>query len=140
MNFDLKQAGSNRMLQRSELDELRWEAYDNSWIYKEKMKDFHDKHISRKIFEPNQQVWLFNSRLKLFPKKLRSRWDGPYIVNQVIPYGAIKLYDPKSENFFKINDQRLKPYIEGMSLKQTIDQVALTDPHWIEQSVSGWRW
>ena len=49
--------------------------------------------------------------------------------NQLFSYGAIKLYDPKSENFFKINDQRLKPYIEGMSLKQTIDQVALTDPH-----------
>ena len=59
------------------------------------MKAFHDKHISRKIFEPNQQVWLFNSKLKLFSKKLRSRWDGPYIVNQ----GAIKLYDPKFEFF-----------------------------------------
>ena len=80
------------------------------------MKAFHDKHILRKIFEPNQQVWLFNSRLKLFPEKLRSRWDGPYIVNQVFPHGAIKLYDPKSEIFLKINDQRLKLYIEEMSL------------------------
>ena len=93
------------------------------------MKAFHDKHISRKTFEPNQQVWLFNSRLKLFPEKLRSRWDGPYIVNQVFPHGAIKLFDPKSGNFFKVNGQRLKPYIEGMSLKQTIDPVALTEPY-----------
>ena len=81
------------------------------------MKAFHDKHISRKTFEPNQQIQLFNSRLKLFSEKLRSRWDGPYVVNQVFPYGAIKLYDPKSKIFFKVNGQRLKPYIEGMSLK-----------------------
>ena len=34
LNFDLKQASSNRMLQLSELDELRQEAYKNSCIYK----------------------------------------------------------------------------------------------------------
>ena len=56
------------------------------------MKVFHDKHISRKTFDPNQQVWLFSLRLKLFPEKLRSKWDGPYIVNQVFSYGATKLY------------------------------------------------
>ena len=93
------------------------------------MKAFHDKHSSRKTFEPNQQVQLFNSRLKLFLEKLRSRWDGPYIVNQIFSHGAIKLYDPKSKFFFKINGQRLKPYIEGISLNRTIDQAVLTDPH-----------
>ena len=54
---------------------------------------------------------------------------GWTLVNQVFPHGAIKLYDPKSKNFFKVNGQRLKSYIEGMSLKQIIDQVALTNPH-----------
>jgi len=93
------------------------------------MKAFHDQFISRKIFEPNQQVWLFNSRLRLFPGKLRSRWDGPYIVNQVFPHGAVKSYDPRSGNFFKVNGQHLKPYIEGISTNRTIDQVTLTDPH-----------
>ena len=63
LNFNLNQAGSNRMLQLSELEELRQEAYENTKIYKEKMKAFHDKHISWKTFQPNQQVWLFNSRL-----------------------------------------------------------------------------
>ena len=116
------------MLQLSELEKLRQEAYENSKIYKEKMKAFHDKHISRKTFEPNQQVWLFNSRLRLFPGKLKSRWDGPYIVNHVFPHGAIKLYDPRTKNFFKVNGQRLKPYIEGISLNRNIDQVQLIEP------------
>lgn len=44
------------MLQLSELEELRQEAYENSKIYKEKMKAFHDKYISRKTFKSNQQV------------------------------------------------------------------------------------
>ena len=44
------------------------------------MKAFNDKYIARKIFEPNQKVWLFNSWLKLFLDKLKSRWDGPFRV------------------------------------------------------------
>ena len=92
------------------------------------MKTFHDKHITRKTFKPNQQVWLFNSRLRLFPGKLRSRWDGPYVVNQVLPHGAIKILDPKLGHFLKVNGQRLKPYIEGISSNRTIDQVTLIDP------------
>ena len=64
-NFDMKQASSNRRLQLNKLDELRNEAYENAKIYKVKTKTFHDKKISRKSFEPNQKIWLFNSKLKL---------------------------------------------------------------------------
>ena len=73
VNLDLTQAGAHRTLQMSELDELRNEAYQNSKIYKAKTKAFHDKHILRKTFHPDQKVWLSNSRLKLFPRKLKSR-------------------------------------------------------------------
>ena len=59
------------MLQLSELDEFRNEAYENARIYKEKTKAWHDKHIARKEFEVGQQVLLFDSRLKLFPGKLK---------------------------------------------------------------------
>mgnify|MGYP001126212315 CR=1 FL=1 len=78
-NFDMKQVGSNHRLQLNELDELRNEVYENAKVYKVKTKAFHDKKISRKSFEPNQKVWLFNSKLKLFPGKLRSRWDGLFV-------------------------------------------------------------
>ncbi|XP_031252585.1 uncharacterized protein K02A2.6-like [Pistacia vera] len=72
-NFDMTMAGDHRKLQLSELDKLRHEAYENSRISKEKTKAFHDKHIVRKSFYPNQKVWLFNSKLCLFSGKLRSR-------------------------------------------------------------------
>ncbi|CAL9018983.1 unnamed protein product, partial [Prunus brigantina] len=72
-NFDMKAAGEKRRLQLNELEELRHEAYENAKLYKEKTKQYHDKKILRKTFEKGQKVLLFNSRLKLFPGKLRSR-------------------------------------------------------------------
>ena len=73
LNTDSKLAGEKRLLQLSELDEFRNEAYENARIYKEKTKAWHDNHIARKEFEVGQQVLLFNSRLKLFLGKLKSR-------------------------------------------------------------------
>ena len=66
-----------------ELEEIKNEAYENSEIYKAKMKTFHDKNIKRPSFSKGQKVWLYNSRLKLFPRKFKSRWDGPFIVEDV---------------------------------------------------------
>ena len=64
--MDSTLVGEKRLLQLSELDEFRDEAYENARIYKEKTKAWHDKHITRKEFTAGQQVLLFNSRLKLF--------------------------------------------------------------------------
>ena len=64
------------------------------------------------MFEPGQQVMLFNSRLKLFPGKLKSKWSGPFIVVQVFPYGRVEIMHPKKGQF-KVNTQRLKPYFRG---------------------------
>ena len=92
------------------------------------MKAFYDKYISMKTFEPNQKVWLFNSWLKLFPEKLRSRWDGPFTVVQVFTHGAVKIHDPKIGNTFRVNGQRLKSYIEGISKEGIIEKVSLINP------------
>ena len=73
LNMDFHVVGEKRLLQLKELDEFRHEAYDNAKIYKERTKAWHDKHIVRKEFELGQQALLFNSRLKLFPRKLKSR-------------------------------------------------------------------
>jgi hypothetical protein len=124
-NFDMAQAGSNRKLQLSELEELRNEAYDNSRIYKARTKAFHDKHIVRKTFEPNQKVWLFNSKLRLFPGKLRSRWDGPFSVTQVFPHGAVEITNPKNGSTFKVNGQRLKHFVDNIVDGQIIETMDL---------------
>ena len=59
------------------------------------MKAWHNKHIVRKEFEPGQQVLLFNSRLKLFPGKLKSKWSCPFKVVQVFPYGGVEIMHPE---------------------------------------------
>ena len=41
---------------------------------------------------------LFNSRLKLFPGKLKSKWSRPFTIKEVRPYGAVGLCDPQSKN------------------------------------------
>ena len=105
LNMDSKVAEEKQILKLSELDEFRNEAH-------EKTKAWHDKHIVRKEFEPGQQVLLFNSRLKLFLGKLKSKWSGPFIVVQVFPYGSVEVMHPEKGQF-KLNAQRLKPYFGG---------------------------
>ncbi|CAA7040532.1 unnamed protein product [Microthlaspi erraticum] len=94
----------------NELEEIRHLAYENTKIYKEKTKALHDRKIVPKSFAANDQVLLFNSRLKLFPGKLRSRWSGPFKIKEVKPYGAVVLWDPSGGDF-TVNGQRLKPYL-----------------------------
>ncbi|GJT47567.1 reverse transcriptase domain-containing protein [Tanacetum coccineum] len=111
-NFDLKTAGDHRKLQLNELNELRDQAYENSLIYKEKTKKLHDSKIKNRIFNVGDQVLLFNSRLKIFSGKLKSRWSGPFTITKVFPYGTAKLSHPDGSNF-KVNCHRLKHYYGG---------------------------
>ncbi|GJS36533.1 reverse transcriptase domain-containing protein [Tanacetum coccineum] len=84
-NFDLKTAGDHRKLQLNELNELRDQAYENSLIYKERTKKLHDSKIKNRIFNVGDRVLLFNSRLKIFSRKLKPRWSGPFTITQVFP-------------------------------------------------------
>nr|GFB30329.1 reverse transcriptase domain-containing protein [Tanacetum cinerariifolium] len=94
INFDLKTAGDHRKLQLNELSELHDQAYENSVIYKERMKKLHDSKIKNRIFNIGDQVLLFNSRLKIFSRKLKTRWFGPFTITRVFPYGTIELSQP----------------------------------------------
>ena len=95
LNFDLQAAGEKRILQINEMDKFRNDAYENARIYKDKTKRWHDKHILSREFKVGQKVLLFNSRLRLFPRKLRSRWLGPFVVTQVFPYGVVEVHHEK---------------------------------------------
>ncbi|KAM6567243.1 hypothetical protein CsatA_026371 [Cannabis sativa] len=126
LNFSLDKAGEKRKLQLNELEELRHDAYDYSKKYKDRMKFYHDKNILRKDFSPGQKVLLYNSRLHLFPGKLRSRWVGPYIIRTVFPHGAIEIENPNNGNVFKVNGQKLKPFLELKNVE--VDEILLEDP------------
>ena len=110
LNFDLKAAKEERLLQLNELEEFRNEAYDNARVYKNKTKKWHDQRILRREFKAGDQVLLFNSRLKLFPRKLKSKWSGPYTVVASTTFGVVTLKTNNGEEF-KVNGQRLKQYL-----------------------------
>ena len=78
LNFDMKVAGEKCLLQLNELEELRFHAYENSKLFKERTKRWHDAHILKKQFQIGDLVLLFNSILKLFLGKLKSRWSNPF--------------------------------------------------------------
>jgi len=107
LNFDIKTA--EELIQLNDLNEIRLEAYESSKIYKERTKSFHDKNIISRDFRVGDQVLMFNSPLRLFPGKLKSRWSGPFSVTVVRPYGAIALAGKNGD--FTVNWRQLKKYM-----------------------------
>ena len=118
-NSNLENASHERKLQLNELEELRNDSYENAKILKAKTKAFHDSRISRKTFEIGQKVLLYNSRLHLFPGKLKSKWSGPFIVKHVYPYGTVDIENPRDGDIFKVNGQRLKRFLENSSFQES---------------------
>nr|GEY81779.1 reverse transcriptase domain-containing protein [Tanacetum cinerariifolium] len=108
-NFDLKTARDHKKIQINKLNELYDQAYENSLIYKEKTKRIHDSKIKNRVFNIGDRVLLFNSRMKIFSGKLKSRWSGPFTISQVFPYGAVELSQPDGPNF-KVNGHHFKHY------------------------------
>ncbi|KAM2994380.1 hypothetical protein FF2_046361 [Malus domestica] len=123
-SMDLGVAGSHRKLQLHELDEIRNEAYENARIYKEKTKAFHDKMLRGKTLSIGQKMLLFNSRLRLFPGKLRSKWIGPFVITNVFVHGAVQIQSLKTGHKFKVNGHHLKPYYANFE-EHAVDDISL---------------
>ncbi|RVW27399.1 hypothetical protein CK203_095427 [Vitis vinifera] len=126
LNMDLTRAGLKRCLDLNELEEMRNDAYLNSKIAKERLKKWHDQLVNQKNFAKGQRVLLYDSKLHLFPGKLKSRWTGPFIIHEVQPNGVVELLNFNSTRTFKVNGHRLKPYIESFSRDK--EEFILLDP------------
>ena len=107
LNLDMGRAGLKRLLDINEIEELRNDVYLNSKIAKDKLKKWHDQLITRKNFKQGDQVLLYDSKLHLFPGKLKSRWTGPFIIHKVYLNGLVDLLNSKDIRIFKDNEQRL---------------------------------
>jgi len=115
----MQQVGKKHFDQLNELDELRLEAYENAKIYKERTKRWHDKHIQKREFHKGEKVLIYNSRLRLFPSKLKSKWLGPYEVIHVFLYRVLELKKADGGTF-KVNGQRAKHYEDGSTREREI--------------------
>ncbi|RVW18642.1 hypothetical protein CK203_104278 [Vitis vinifera] len=121
-----KQAGLKRFLDLNEMEELRNDAYINSKIVKEKLKRWHDQLISRKDFKKGQRVLLYDSKLHIFPGKLKSRWIGPFTIHQVHSNGVVELLNSKHQEL-QSEWPHLKPFVEPFSRDK--EEFILLDPH-----------
>lgn len=65
-----------------------------------------------KDFKLGNQVLLFNSQIRVFLGKLKSRFFRSYTVTQVLLYGAIEITH-LDRGTFKVNGPWHKPYIGG---------------------------
>lgn len=114
LNDDLSKEGKSWILPLQKLEEFRNRAYENAKIYKEQTKTWHERRLQKKELQERQLVLLFNSRLKLFPEKLSSRWSRPFVIHKVIPHGVTELKNPANGDTFKVNGQRVKCTSKGM--------------------------
>ncbi|RVW67355.1 Transposon Ty3-I Gag-Pol polyprotein [Vitis vinifera] len=104
LNMDLIRAGEKRYLDLNEMEELRNNAYINSKVAKQRMKKWHDQLISNKEFQEGQRVLLYDTRLHIFPGKLKSRWIGPFIIHRVYSNGVVELLNSNGKDSFKSMD------------------------------------
>ena len=124
--MDLIRAGKRRCLDLNEMEELRNDAYINSKVAKQRMKKWHDQLISNKELRKGQRVLLYDSRLHIFPGKLKSRWIGPFIIHQVHLNGVVELLNSNGIDTFRVNGHHLKPFIKPFKLEK--EEINLLKP------------
>lgn len=125
LNLDWAEAANLRMTQLNEMEEFHFHAYENAAMYKERMNFVHEKKILKREFKSGDLVLLFNSRLKFFSGKLKSKCSGLFKVVNVSSYGAIELESKDETRTFKVNRQRVKHYLRTSGEKYFVEQYAL---------------
>jgi hypothetical protein len=125
LNRDFKLASKKMLLDLSSLDEWRNEAYENARLFKEKVKQWHDRRIRKREFHVGDKVLLYRSRLRFFACKLLWKWEGPFVIEEVYRSGAVKIASLKDDTTQVVNGQRLKHYISEDSYNEDVDVIQM---------------
>ena len=74
---------------------------------------------------------MFNSRLRFFAGKLLSKWEGPYIIEEVYHSVVIKINNTEGTNLKVVNGQRIKHYILGtpINVESNVIQTMTPEEH-----------
>lgn len=65
-------------------------------MYKENIKSTMIKCLIKRKLRPREMVLLFNSRLKMFPGKIKSKWSRPFNIKEIKLYRDVNLEGPVS--------------------------------------------
>ena len=71
---------------------------------------------------------LFNSRLRFFAGKLLSKWEGPYLIEEVYRSGDIKINNFEGTNPKVVNGSRIKHYISGNPINAETNVIETVTP------------
>jgi len=64
--------------------------------------------------------------------KLRSKWEGPFIVIKVFTYGVVEIKGKSPKRTFKVNGHRLRIFNENQDmLNKTMDEMNWTSPTYL---------
>ena len=114
----------------------RTQAYENAKLFKENVKRWHDKRIQKHEFKVGEYVVLYNSRFRFFAGKLLSKWEGPYVTEEVYRSRAMKINNAEVTNPKVVNGQRIKHYVSGTPIivESNIIQTMTLEEHIKESS------
>ena len=75
-----------------------------------KMQNYSKKKLKDGITKESKSVSLksenmYNSRFRFFAGKLLSKWEGPYVIEEVYRSGAIKINNSEGTNPKVVNGQ-----------------------------------
>jgi hypothetical protein len=82
LNRDFKLAGKKRLLDLSSLDEWRNEVYENTRLFKEKVKQWLDKRILKREFHVGEKVLLYRSCLRFFAVNYSQNGKDPLLLKR----------------------------------------------------------
>ena len=83
VNLDLTDAQTAKLQHLNELDEKRLDVIHQKTMIQQQRSKWHDKTFKHKQFQKGNWALLYDSRFKEFQGKLRTRWLGPYEVDNV---------------------------------------------------------
>ena len=66
--------------------------------------------------------------MRFFAGKLLSKWEGPYVIEEVYRSGAIKINNPKGTDLRVVNGQRIKHYISGTPINIETNIIETVSP------------
>ncbi|RVW69116.1 hypothetical protein CK203_060670 [Vitis vinifera] len=76
--------------------------------------------------EVEYKAWWAIKKAPYLSWKAKSRWIGPFIIQQVHLNGMVELLNSNSTDTFKVNGHHLKPFMEP--LNQDKEEVNLLEP------------
>ncbi|XP_059650636.1 uncharacterized protein LOC132296450 [Cornus florida] len=106
------------LVELEDLDEVRRDALDHIIAHKKKVMRIYNKRVKPKSFAEEDLVWkvvLPVSKVDRKYGKWSQKWEGPYLVHQVLSGGAYRLkYFSGRLHDYPINGKYLKRYVPAI--------------------------